>query len=311
MFDKYYFINRLPNIELSYDEIIHKKVYGDYFMLIPKGTPVIIWFTTYKNEDVCVLMHINKYKQFTKIEIVNLCFKNELSYNTIILGRYFINNNIPIVTFEDIYYYMDEEVSNYIFEKKINIFKNIFSEQLQQKAYTKQFVIMGLPIMTENLSKAYNYIKHNSYDIYGIKIINSNLSKNNRIIINKVNNNIQETIFKIKANINQDIYSLYCSGNKGEEFYNYAGVFSYKTSVMMNNIFRNIKENKNLDLLEMSDDDEEFENINEDKFINLKKSVYMKCKFNKKFKKWEPIECIKFTNKLSNKHELYKIEYNK
>ena len=34
----------------------------------------------------------------------------------------------------------------------------------------------------------------------------------------------------------------------------------------------------------MSDSEDEFENINEDKFVNLKKIVYMKCKYNKKFK---------------------------
>ena len=35
----------------------------------------------------------------------------------------------------------------------------------------------------------------------------------------------------------------------------------------MNNIFRNIKENTNLDALEESDDEEEFENISLDKYV--------------------------------------------
>ena len=37
----------------------------------------------------------------------------------------------------------------------------------------------------------------------------------------------------------------------------------------MNSLFRNIKENGNLDLLEESDDEEEFENIALDKFVYL------------------------------------------
>ena len=41
---------------------------------------------------------------------------------------------------------------------------------------------------------------------------------------------------------------------------------------MMNSLFRTIKENDNLDLLEESDDDEEFENIQIDKFVNLEKN---------------------------------------
>jgi hypothetical protein len=64
----------------------------------------------------------------------------------------------------------------------------------------------------------------------------------------------------------------------------------------MNNLFRNIKENKNLDLLEESDDEEDFENISDDKYVDLNKSCYMKCIYNKKFRKWEPIQII--TNKI-------------
>jgi hypothetical protein len=57
----------------------------------------------------------------------------------------------------------------------------------------------------------------------------------------------------------------------------------------MNKLFRNIKENANLDALEESDDEAEFENDKEDKFVFLDKSYKMVCQFNNKFKKWVPI----------------------
>ena len=59
---------------------------------------------------------------------------------------------------------------------------------------------------------------------------------------------------------------------------------------MMNKLFRIIKENNDLDALEESDDEEEFENSNIDKFVNLEKSYKMVCIFNNKFKKWVPIK---------------------
>ena len=62
---------------------------------------------------------------------------------------------------------------------------------------------------------------------------------------------------------------------------------------MMNTLFRNIKENRNLDLLEESDDEEEFEDIREDKFVSLDKMYYMKCVYNSRFKKWQPLEVVK------------------
>ena len=56
----------------------------------------------------------------------------------------------------------------------------------------------------------------------------------------------------------------------------------------MNNLFRNIKENINLDTLEESDDEEEFQNNNIDKFVFLDKRINMLCKYSYKFKKWVP-----------------------
>ena len=76
----------------------------------------------------------------------------------------------------------------------------------------------------------------------------------------------------------------------------------------MNKLFRTIKENYKLDSLEESDSEEEFENINEDKFVNLQKIVYMKCLYMKKFKKWKPIEIVDFGMKLLTKNEIYGLE---
>jgi hypothetical protein len=39
----------------------------------------------------------------------------------------------------------------------------------------------------------------------------------------------------------------------------------------MNQLFRNIKENKNLDYIEESDDEADFEDVREDRFVDLKK----------------------------------------
>ena len=49
----------------------------------------------------------------------------------------------------------------------------------------------------------------------------------------------------------------------------------FTTSVKMNKLFRNIKENKNLDALEESDDEEEFEDTSEDKYVDLSKNILM------------------------------------
>lgn len=109
----------------------------------------------------------------------------------------------------------------------------------------------------------------------------------------------QTTIFKITADLQFDVYHMFAYGrNKSCVYYNVAYIQNYKMSVFMNNIFRKIKENANLDAIEESDDDEDFENIEYDKFVDLKKHVFMECWFNMKFKKWVPIRVVQPAQKV-------------
>ena len=101
----------------------------------------------------------------------------------------------------------------------------------------------------------------------------------------------KELTLLVKPDIAEDIYYLYCLDNARKEHkLGLAHIPDYNSSVMMNKLFRNIKENTNLDALEESDDDEEFENVEVDKFVRLNESYNMTCKFNYKFKKWEPFK---------------------
>ena len=61
----------------------------------------------------------------------------------------------------------------------------------------------------------------------------------------------------------------------------------------MNRLFRNIKENENLDSLQESDDEEEFENDRLDKFVDLTKEIKMVCFLNMKFKRWVPTRVLR------------------
>jgi len=111
----------------------------------------------------------------------------------------------------------------------------------------------------------------------------------------------REMVFCVKPDIQNDIYHLYCAN---DELYEYACIPDFKTSVMMNKLFRNIKENANLDALEESDDEEEFENDKKDRFVFLEKAYNMVCAYNPKFKKWYPLRVADTTVKIANRSEL-------
>jgi hypothetical protein len=72
----------------------------------------------------------------------------------------------------------------------------------------------------------------------------------------------------------------------------------------MNGLFRNIRENRNLDYIEESDDEDEFENMHEDKYVDLTKELWMECSFHTKFKRWVPIRVMGKHEKVVHIHKL-------
>lgn len=98
------------------------------------------------------------------------------------------------------------------------------------------------------------------------------------------------SVFQIRADVQNDIYRLYAHGGA---FYGLAYIPNYKTSVFMNSLFRNIAENRNLDALEESDDEEDFQDCRVNKYVDLEKRVNMECIFNSKFKRWVPVAVSK------------------
>jgi hypothetical protein len=115
----------------------------------------------------------------------------------------------------------------------------------------------------------------------------------------------KEQVFVVRPDIQDDIYYLFCLNKQlKEEQYGIAHIPDYNTSVMMNKLFRVIKENQNLDALEESDDEEEFENEDIHKFVHLNKTYNMVCVFNYKFKKWVPIKLANKEAPIVNINEL-------
>jgi hypothetical protein len=192
--------------------------------------------------------------------------------------------------------------------EKANIMSGLFGHDIKQKAYTSNYLIIGLPVIKPNYMSAVAESKTLPYSVYGIslRLYNRPCSCG---IYTLMERTITEAVFKIKATIDDDIYNLYCfEYNRCENVYGNAMIPTYKSSVMMNSLFRNIKENSNLDRLEESDSEDEFENTREDKFVNLNKTLIMKCVYNRKFRKWQPIDIVENGTKLITRKEVELLE---
>jgi hypothetical protein len=109
----------------------------------------------------------------------------------------------------------------------------------------------------------------------------------------------QSTIFVVTADLQYDVYHLFAYGRNKELVYcGVAYIANYKQSIYMNGIFRKIRENVNLDAIEESDDEEDFQDTSYDKYVDLEKQVQIECKYNARFKKWEPVRLLDGSHKV-------------
>jgi hypothetical protein len=315
-----FLLKSFPNVELSYETMVHKKVYNsNYVLAIPEGQKCFAWFTTFKTQNVCILLEISENKRISRINVVSACFHQELSYGTIFYGTVFSCKNKRYFSSEDIYYYKGANVSKNAFKDKLTIFKTIFTSEIKQLAYYENNVIFALPIISNSCDELLRTVAILPYKIKHIQFRSDSDVKINNLLHPISDAPVEQTgpkptyrndlkreiVFKIKPDIQNDIYHLhYYDNNTTENIFDVAYIPDYKTSVMMNRLFRKIKENANLDALEESDDEEEFEDDRPDKFVFLDKSYNMVCTWNNKFKKWAPIRVAQKGDKIITKKEL-------
>ena len=301
-------LKRFPKIELSYDKILHKKVYADLFMIIPKGPKAFLWFTYIEDKNVAILLLLNREGNVKSLDIYPVCFNNELSYGTLLYGTFFDINSNHHFSCEDIFTYKGNYINKYMLKHKLQIYEELFTNNMLQKTYNSNFIIVGLPVWVSSYMNAINIINTLPYKVYAVKQFNMRDLDGKSLGISLYKENTKlEAIFKIRAGVDSDIYNLYTSDNK---FYNVAAITSYKQSILLNSIFRSIKENTNLDYIEASDDEEEFENVETNKYVDLDKCVLMNCVYNKHFKKWEPVKIVNNNNIITKKKSIL-LEKNK
>jgi hypothetical protein len=321
--EKLQFLNRLPPLELSYEPKLHKKVYSPLYYIIPKGQKALVWYTYWKEQNVCLLIKLNERGNYSDVQLFSTVFSDELALGTIIYGTTFhmhkqsqSKQSQTYFTCEQLYYYKGLAVHKKNYQERLHLLLDMFTKQVEQVAYLANSLIVGLPIICETYEEALAQLEQ-PYKTYGIAAMGQNAKPNattpnayETTTYANVKPNANETttyanakpnakpnahgpttygkaVFKVKAGLAADNYQLYTLEDK---FYDTALVPTYKCSVLLNALFRNIKENANLDLLEESDDEEEFENTQIDKFVDLEKTVIMECVYNKRFKKWQPVK---------------------
>ena len=322
-------LSHLPPFELSYETISHKKVSSDYniTMAIPYGKKVMLWFTYFRDRDVCLFMELDKDK---KVYAIRMLFDQhipvKLAYGTLLYGSLCeIPDNRSMFVIEDIITCFGIPVSRQPFQEKLAFMKQLFTDYSSIFGGETSLPIM-MPVCWNIIPDSdlnvipEQYEKHIPYSIHhlqhrplykNIPYINVTWSKNVIPTISKTQvvpdtmlfippqlpqfctnkpQYRQLTTFEIKADIQNDIYHLYAFGKNAERIYcGIAYIPNCKVSTIMNSVFRKIKENQSLDALEESDDEDNFQDSRVDKYVNLRKVHAFECSYSVKFKKWIPV----------------------
>jgi len=307
--------------ELSYETIPHTKVSADYnlCLAIPIGSKCYAWITYLGSKDVCFIMDINKERKISRITYTVINKISKFTNGTLLYGTRIVPDGLKDGTIkddfiiEDILLYKGLSAKTTLMNEKLG-FLYSFMEEFQQES--TRFYLPAIWYTSDLKECTYNVppeyekrypIHHIQYrclrkiapylNVYPAK---KGVQKPVSVVdipvyipykyanINKPQYR-QLTVFKVMADIQFDIYRLFAFGSKNTiVYYNVAYIPTYRSSVFMNGIFRNIRENSNLDAIEESDDEADFENMDPDKYVDLKKSVLMECRFHPKFKRWVP-----------------------
>lgn len=287
--------NRFPKVKLFYEKNAHKKVTADYYVAIPYGKKYFAWFTHHNNENVCVLVEIKVEKdglfKILSSTIRPVAFKSSLSLGTLLYGTMLPKTNFFCA--ENIFFYKGERVNGKSNKDRLNLTEQIFKNDLRQVTVLQKELIFGTAVMSNSFKWLIKEISSLPYQIYCIQCKNFTNNNAHKMLYKNYQQQEQsrETmVFYVQATIGVDNYQLLDA--KTKEFVQIAYIPNFETSKLMNSIFRIIKENNNLDALEESDDEDEFENTEDDKFVDLKKKVKMECKMHPTFKKWVPIKLL-------------------
>jgi hypothetical protein len=276
-------------------------------------------------DDVCLIMELGREKKVGRISVVGKDVPIKLALNTLFYGTIWV----PDESKPDHRYFLIEDA---FFSEGIPLKKLMFSEKLGfiesiiRSVQTSSQLPVYLPVMwrkDDQIDDAVipaTYINKIPYPIHHLQyrslttvapFLNVSLAK--KIGAPPASEDLMAlmipppspqcdfgkpqyklpTVFEVKADLQFDIYHLYAFGAKSKrEYYGLAYIPNYKTSVLMNGIFRKIKENKSLDYIEESDDEDDFQDMRIDKYVDLKKTAVMECMFHPKFKRWVPARQI-------------------
>lgn len=330
--DYSHILHRFPAFELSYETFAHKKVPPNYniCLSIPTGKKQLIWFTFDNGENIAILIDINKTHQIVKTTRINVpAITTETYYGTLLYGTMVQSDDRNVFVIEDLCHYRGRNVKYLLFGEKLTYLQKLFVKDLPEQSLTNEDrIILALPYMRvstdaeldslpfyESMTKPAKYVTHHiqfrssstvaPYLNHIYKKPQPIVEPSTTVLIPRTDMNprlpaySKNAVFRVVADIRDDVYHMFAYSGSNSVYVNVAYIGTREQSKYMNSLFRKIKENINIDYGEESDDEETFQDMRVDKYVDLACEHMVECAFNRKFRMWEPIR------KVETKHYIH------
>jgi hypothetical protein len=280
--DKNDIISRFPYKYITHDRVLYNNALPDIYIMIPSGIKGCLWFSMYNNQPIMYELYLtNACKIY---DVVPHFFVGDHTLcrgkGTICSGYSFAVNKKRYVTLLDIMMLCGNTLVNERFETRMEHMLTFFN--LIQRDSMRNTCMIGMVDVVFNKDDIPEFVSSLKYKVSCVLTGKLNQGKMTYMSKEKIVSR-KQCIFNVKADYSSDIYELYC--NDCKDVYAIAGIQTIKTSIMMNTIFRNIRENANLDLLEESDEET-------DDYLLDNISPNMVCIYNNKINKWVPSHIV-------------------
>ena len=311
-------LQRFPHIELSYETMSHKKVStgssnADYdtVLAIPYGKKAFLWCTFWYDRNVCFWMELGKDRKVVKMHVMSEFVGKPWCYGTVVYGTVCLCEGLEWFVVEDLLQCRGLMVHKLCWGSKLAFLREML---VADGLLARQ--IMWMPVMgdscesiqVETIPYVIHHLQYRS--LRGIvPYVNVLVDRRGTITTSPAapcplllmppphrgafhkQQYRLPTVFQLRADVQNDIYHLYAAASAREQliYCGIANVPNFSTSVLLNSMFRKIRENDNLDAQEESEDEEDFQNCSSDKYVNLEKRIFMECVFHSTFRRWTPV----------------------
>jgi len=278
-------VKELPPFSLESASKSEARVFGyDSCHAIPKGKKALGWWHVSQHGPVCHVLCLGSSGGITKGYEYISSFDDTVSAGTIVSGILFFVKERVFFAMNDVHQYAGTMLSDTKYLNRTTYIQ-VIGRHLNPINYNHRCITFGQPIYAATYKELSTKIRDLSYDVASILYRHKDWGAGKIRVFaaqEKGSHRGLECIFAVTPHISQDVYELRCRDG-GES--RWACVQSLTESIELNKAFRKIRENKDVDLGELSPDEDEFEDVDPAKYMK-KRTIWMTGRYDSKFKKW-------------------------